>query len=40
MNAHLNRLPQMREDLKRLEEKVEELQRRRGDTETRGHGDA
>jgi UDP-3-O-[3-hydroxymyristoyl] glucosamine N-acyltransferase len=25
MNAHLNRLPQMREDLKRLQQQVEEL---------------
>jgi len=28
MNAHMNRLPQMREDLKRLQEQVEELQRK------------
>ena len=28
MNAHLNRLPQMREDLKRLQEQIAELQRK------------
>ena len=28
MNAHMNRLPQMREDLKRLQQEVEELQRK------------
>ena len=27
MNAHMNRLPQMREDIKRLQEQIEELRK-------------
>jgi UDP-3-O-[3-hydroxymyristoyl] glucosamine N-acyltransferase len=31
MNAHINRLPQMREDLKRLEKEIEELKKQSTD---------
>jgi len=28
MNAHMNRLPQMREEMKRLQEQIEELRKK------------
>jgi hypothetical protein len=31
MNAHMNRLPQLREDLKRLEAEIEKLKRQSTD---------
>lgn len=40
LNAHLGRLPQMRQELKELRQQLRELQDKIKDAGTRGHGDA
>lgn len=40
LNAHMNRLPQMRDEIKELRRQMKELQERLRDTETRRRGDA